>query len=681
MLVSRLGVCAANVAARGERAGSTRWLATCAALKAARIRLGAVVLMIVATSASVAVADTPIQGTLFERHGDTLQGTMVDRAFFIETSHGPVRLADPQPAALIGQPVRVIDTSVKPGIQGPARAMHPEQHLALAPAPGPQTVLVLILTTPDDPEPVTTNIEEAREEVFTAPTSAGSYYAQQSNGATTLVGRVNPAGDVLGPIALTTPIAGCPTEAIAKEADERATGMGYTPTAYDHVIYVLPASSECKFGGVGDLPGHLVWSNGTLSARTLAHELGHNMGAHHANLLSCTDSLGAPTAYSSTCSSSEYGDPFDVMGDSGALMSAFHRHQIGQLPEGQVTKLHQSATTTIVSSEDFVTPGARLVLVPIKQPHVPLSGYFAIDTRTPLEPFDPWSFGEPVTTGLTIRKVSEQEFPTLQTQLINTHPTEPVSASALQPGQVFSDPPDGITITAGVDPFGRLQATVSMPTFIDDVPPSAPSWLSLSFDSAGVHLRWAPATDDVAVDHYRVLRNATEAGTTTGLAFDDPIVPTATVTYSVITVDTSGNESSAISGTLVFPTYVVPPREEGEALGVRFSSRRAIGVGTRLALDRRGRVRVRIHCQATQGVCAGIVRLSVRSHGHVIALGSARYNVRADTTANVPVTFAKKLAYLARRGQLSVHVTATVNGGPSVSATAHLVAGKPKRTH
>ena len=114
---------------------------------------------------------------------------------------------------------------------------------------------------------------------------------------------MNPTGDVLGPIALNTPVAGCPTGAIADEADERAAAAGYVPSAYDHVIYVLPHSSACTFGGLGNLPGHRVWSNGYLYVGVLAHELGHNMGAHHANLLSCTDSLGTATPYSSSCTS------------------------------------------------------------------------------------------------------------------------------------------------------------------------------------------------------------------------------------------------------------------------------------------------------------------------------------------------------------------------------------------
>lgn len=640
---------------------------------------GVVLAVVAALALGFADAATAaVNGTLFEQHGETLQGTTVDRAFFIATARGAVRLSQAQPEGLVGQPVTVTDTdALKPGLQGQVRAVHPDERLQPAPAPGPQTVLALILTTPDDPTPVTFEPESVRRQIFTDPQSTGAYYAQQSNGATVLTGRVNPAGDVLGPITLSTAIAGCPTEAIANEADQSAAALGYAPGAYDHVIYILPHSGECNFGGLGQLPGHRSWSNGYLLTTVLAHELGHNMGAHHANLLSCTDSRGAPTPYSSTCNSNEYGDPFDVMGSSSALMSAFHRDQIGELAESEALRLQQSGTTPVASSEDFLAEGPRLVLVPIKHPHVAVSEYFAIDARTPLAPFDSWTAGEPVTTGLTIRKVTDLTNPILQTQLINMHPTEPVRDSALQVGETFSDPADGITITAGSGALGVLQADISMPTLTDDVPPSAPPWLSVSLNSSGAHLTWTSGRDNVAVDHYRLLRNGTELGTTTALMFDDPNIPPSTlVTYSVITVDTSGNESSPVALTVTFARPVAQASGTG-VLDSSTSNLHKIRVAKGLGRDRHGRLLVTIHCETDHGECSGIVWLRTRGNGGLARLGSAPYHVRSGVTAKIAIVVVKRLASLARSRALRVHVLATVHGGATVTQTCRLPAAAP----
>jgi hypothetical protein len=611
-------------------------------------------------SPPVASAATPLEGVLYEQHGETLQDKEVDQGFFLATAGGAVRLAEPQPETLIGQRVRIADTDAShPGLQGQARAIDPREHLLDAPPPGPQSVLVLILTTPDDPSPAGDDAESVRAQVFTDPGSTGAYYAQQSNGATTLVGRVNPAGDVLGPIALSSAIAGCPTDAIANEADARAAAMGYAPASYDHVVYLLPHSSECNFGGLGQLPGRRSWSNGYLFTGVLAHELGHNMGAHHANLLSCVDAVGEPTPYSSSCMSSEYGDPFDVMGSSTALMGAFHRYQIGQLPASQVVRLHASATVSVASSEDFASPTARLVLVPIKHPHEAVHEYFAIDARTPMSPFDGWSTGEPVTTGLTIRKVSEGGYPS-QTQLIDMHPSGPVTGSPLQPGETFADPADGVTITASGDAVEGLQAAITVPAITDDVPPQPPAWLNAVSNASGVHMSWGGASDDVGVDHYRLVRIGAELGTTSGFGFDDPGTPSLTqATYNVFTVDTSGNESLPISATV--------------SLVHKLPSSRHISLGSVIQRDRRRHLLVKIECLGGEGPCVGSVGIRARIRGRLLRIGGANYEISPNSAAKVAVLPPKRFTSIGRRRAAQVRASATVRGGQAVSRSCRLL--------
>ena len=93
------------------------------------------------------------------------------------------------------------------------------------------------------------------------------------------------------------------------------------------------------------LPGSGAWINGSMNLRVVAHELGHNYGVHHASSESCADASVRVTlsATSANCSSSEYGDPFTVMGSASTrLHNNWHRSQLGW-----------NGSTTITTSGDF----------------------------------------------------------------------------------------------------------------------------------------------------------------------------------------------------------------------------------------------------------------------------------------------------------------------------------------
>jgi len=59
---------------------------------------------------------------------------------------------------------------------------------------------------------------------------------------------------------------------------------------------------------------YLAWSNGYNSLQVYTHELGHNFRLDHAATVNCgTQVIGTG------CSVSEYGDPFDTMGNKAAM--------------------------------------------------------------------------------------------------------------------------------------------------------------------------------------------------------------------------------------------------------------------------------------------------------------------------------------------------------------------------
>jgi Gametolysin peptidase M11 len=530
--------------ARGSRTSAGR---ACAVLSA----VAALVLP------ASALGTTTATGTLVEVHGHRLDGTEVGRSYAIDTGDHDRPLTDEhQPSSLVGQRVRLADHDAAPGLQGRVSAAD-DQRLVAAPGAGARSLLVILLTMPDAPQPSAT-ADAARTAVFTGAASADAFYEQQSAGATRFGGRLRSDGDVAGPLQIPVTASGCNYWAIANAADAAARSAGWDPSAYDHILYALPWIRSCDWGGLGDLPGRHSWINGTLHTNLVAHELGHNLGAHHANAYRCTDGDEA-VPLSSDCTSTEYRDPFDVMGVDSVLMSSWHRAQIGQLPAAEQVTVRQSQTLTLVSSDDVTSSGPRSLLVPRKEPDGGVTSWISLELRSSRPPFDVWTLGAPVTTGISARIVPDLTT-IAQTQLLDAHPATSTSLdAALQPGESLRDGAHGITITAGAIGGGTATVTVTMPAAGGDLAPSAPPNLASSGDSNGVTLTWSAATDDDAIDHYDVERDGSILGSTRDLSFSDVrVAELAAPVYRVIAVDRGGNRRAS-APLRVYPRDATPP--------------------------------------------------------------------------------------------------------------------------
>lgn len=575
-----------------------------------------------------------VTGTLVETHGDRLDGTMSGRSYEIDSTDGRRALADPQPQPLVGQRVQLDDHGARGGsLRGTVRAAG-RQRLAAAVAPGPRSLLVILVTTPDEPAAAAT-VDEARAAIFTDSNSSNALFKQQSANATSFVGRVRADGDVTGPVAIGVSMVGCDTTALGDAADAAARAAGWAVDSYDHVLYLLPNSSACDFGGLGQRPGRRLWSNGYIGASVIAHELGHNLGAHHANSYSCTDAGGQSVFLSSSCVTTEYGDPYDVMGLPPHLMSSWHRAEIGQLPSGQTLSLRQSQTVTLVSSDDFASAGPRLVLIPLKEPRVRVTSWLAVEARSALGPFDLWQSGSPVASGLSVRLVPALDV-SEQTQLLDATPsTSSFDDAPLQPGLTASDPAHGIAIHLNSIAGTSASVAVTMPTLVDDVPPSAPTNVSVSGNTNAVNLRWSAADDDEALGPYQIQRDGVTVGSTPDLTFDDAgVVALTSATYTVTAVDTSANRtvSAAVAITLADATApsAVP------AVSATVSGRTAL-VTWSPAQDNRAVARYRV---LRDGVTLATV--TGQSHGEQPPAGLHVYAVSAiDAAGNVgPATSA-----------------------------------------
>jgi hypothetical protein len=507
--------------------------------------LAAALLLPVPAAAS---AERRATGILVEYHGDRLDGRKAAARYQVASPSGAVNLAGPQDPKLVGRRVTVVDGNpTAPGMQGRARAS--EGGTGVVPAAGSLTTLVILVATSDAAQTIT--VGAAREAVFTDASSASALFMAQSGGTTRLTGIQRGDGDVAGPFALSMSGAGCPYGPLADAADAAASSAGWTPAGYHHVLYVLPGLPDCDWGGLASMPGRRAWTNGYLATSVIAHEIGHNRGAHHASSLHCVGSSGDAVTLSSSCSSNEYGDPFDVMALNARLMSSFHRAQVGDLPADDQRVATRSGSFPLGASGE----GDELLLVPRKTAGQPVREWYALERRTSRPPFDSFEPGSPITTGVAVRLVPALD-QAVQTRLLDMTPaTGSLDDAMLQPGTSFTDPE--LPIMLSVDGSGQ-SISVAMPALVDDVPPTVPGAPWAYTEPGLVRLRWWEASDDTGIERYEVSRGESFVGTTGGTSYDDAVTGPATLTYRVVAVDTSGNRASYPAITVYAPAPVGP---------------------------------------------------------------------------------------------------------------------------
>ena len=385
--------------------------------------------------------------------------------------------------------------------------------------------------------------------LFANPNSVRAYYAEESGGAVQLTGTVFDWMRI--PVSNAT----CDTHAFETYGRAALAARGVDLSAYTNVMFVFPQSDACHWRGMAYLPGPTSWINGAPTLRTTAHELAHNFGVHHASSLRCTAN-GVRVALSASCTRSEYGDPFTVMGAAPQRHDqTLARVQLGYLPASATRTITASGTYTMTKS--FSSSGVRVIGIPRGN-----GTWFYLDYRRPYGTyFDNYSTTSGAVTGVTIRLA--QGWTTItQTSLIDTVPSTTTFADApLKLGRTFKDYLTGITITVSALTSGLATVTIKLPP--DTVAPGAPGSphaTAASLDS--VSLAWTAATDNRAVTGYRVSRAGAPtitlpasslAWTATGLA------PATTYTWTVQAIDGAGNASPAASVTVATLTPDAPP--------------------------------------------------------------------------------------------------------------------------
>lgn len=147
-----------------------------------------------------------------------------------------------------------------------------------------------------------------------------------------------------------------------------ARAAGFHPERYTNLIVYVP----CESGNVGwgDWPGKkllLMGRDGGLLTSTVVHELGHNWGLEHSNLMRCTvDGKAVSYIAGAKCNSEEYGDMLSVMAANYDYVDDFpalDKIRLKWLTGSSVAQVPAGATKTVTLAPYEVASGTRTIRI------------------------------------------------------------------------------------------------------------------------------------------------------------------------------------------------------------------------------------------------------------------------------------------------------------------------------
>ena len=557
-----------------------------------------------------------LEGTLRAWHGDTFS-TPVDVGAGVDTTvAGLVALEQPGQSvhALAGRKVRAHGEK-RNGVFAATGGVQAAGDATAAAATGTKSVGVLLFNFSNNATSQPWTPAAVRGVVFDNANSVDEYLRDASYGQLAL------SGDVHGWYTIDATNAGCAYTTWASQARSRATAAGVNLSAYQYIVYAFPQASSCGWAGLAYLPGTSSWINGAMTLRVVSHEVSHNLGVHHASTLACSTGT-----FTGTCSQSEYGDPFTVMGSAQTRHHVnWHRAQLGWLTDVQTVTT--SGTHLLAPAELSGAP--RMVRVARGD-----GTYLNLEFRQPWGIFDNFSAGDPVVNGVSVR-IAPATTSIVQSKLVDANPsTSTFTDAALGVGKTIVDPLTGVSITTvSVGPAGA-SVSIQMPGGGDTQAPTAPASLSATpTSSSSVQLTWPAATDNIGVTGYRVYRGSTQIAQPTSLSYlDTGLAPQTTYAYQVRAYDAAGNLGPPASASATTPAAgdtAAPSVPTGLAATVKKGRR--VALSWNASSDNVGVVGYDVYRNGTR-----IAQPTGTSYSHRPPRGTFTYVVRArDAAGNV----------------------------------------------
>jgi fibronectin type 3 domain-containing protein len=407
-----------------------------------------------------------------------------------------------------------------------------------ASAMGAKRVAVILFNFSDNAsQPFTPgSVDQTYFSSGSADRSVVNYYNEVSWGG------VQVSGQTFGWHTISANSQTCDPSTWSSQADAAVKATGVDLTQFTNRTYVFPLVTACGWAGLAQVPGTQNWINGTPSVGVMAHELGHNFGLNHAMSESCTSDSGDRVAYSANCTTSEYGDTFDVMGSAGATyhLSDWHRAMIGLTNDIQMVSADGTYSLSPVENQSGTPHALR---IPRGD-----GSYFDLELRQTYGTFDNFSPTSPVVNGVLVRKVGSYSTAN-KPMLIDTTPETPTfSDAALPAGRSFVDPTTGISVTTQSVSSSGAQVQIKVVPGADFTPPSVS--IANVADGGSVTL---PATiavsasDNVGVAKVELYQGGHLYATSTTAPYTFPWVEGQSGPYTLYAVayDTSGIVSAS----------------------------------------------------------------------------------------------------------------------------------------
>ncbi|HCH3990438.1 TPA: cadherin-like domain-containing protein [Vibrio parahaemolyticus] len=331
---------------------------------------------------------------------------------------------------------------------------------------GQQDTLVMLLNFKENPNDQPITSEEAHALVFG---EVNDFYQENSYGKTWLNGQV--AGWYTLPVSNQV----CDYPSVQAEADKMARADGVVLEDYQRIIYIM-TQSGCAGGGsatTGKTFPSRAYIDGTLSARVIAHEFGHNLGLSHAKALDCGDA-----SVSNNCSAIEYGDSYDVMGtpDMGYI-NTYYKERMGWLNDAESPNILTAIQDGLYEIAEYetqdITQNIALKIPRGVNPNTGLKEWFYVEYRQAmgydqfLDDRSYMLFRGDVTDGVIVRLVEEGAE---ESYILHMKPNSDYSQvygrkdwkdTALPVGDSFTDPVSGLTINLASAANGFAGVNVS----------------------------------------------------------------------------------------------------------------------------------------------------------------------------------------------------------------------------